>query len=446
MRKLMPGFAISFRFVYLSFGNTRYVNNQQKFKTRIMTQKVQVAVIGGGVVGCSVLYCLARLGYSDTLLLEKNELTSGSTWHAAGNATFFGHYSSITNLYVNSVNIYREAEAESGQSISFHAAGSIRIANNVTELNSYKKLQDNYRELGIPYEVIGPDRIETVHPLISTEGILGAAHTPTDGHLDAAGATQAVAKAARTRGAEIKRHTEVLDIRQHNDGWLLQTENDEILAKHVVMASSFWAREQGLALGLDIPVYAVKHQAIITDNIAALEALDFEVPTIRDSYGQYNMRQEGSGLLGAVYEPDPEFWAVDGIPPEFNQQLFEPQLGRIEIDMERVFERVPAFGEAGIKQIINGPICYTPDALPLLGPVESHPGLWLATGFCVGIGTGGGSADFLANWIVNGKPPYELPIVYPSRFQKSLTQQQYLDSIRQIYKRGYGVVEKGLSV
>jgi glycine/D-amino acid oxidase-like deaminating enzyme len=411
-----------------------------------MTQKVQVAVIGGGIVGCSVLYCLARQGWTDSLLLEKNELTSGSTWHAAGNATFFGHYSSIASLYVNSVRTYLEAEAETGQSVSFHDAGSIRIANNETELESYKRLEPHFLKLGIPYEVISPDRIEAVHPLLVTDGVLGAAYTPTDGHLDAAGATQAVAKAARARGAEIKRHTPVLALQQQKEGWLLRTEHEEILALNVVVASSFWARELGLSIGLNIPVYAVKHQAIITDSIADLQSLDFEVPTIRDSYGQYNMRQEGKGLLGAVYEPNPEFWAVDGIPPDFNQELFEPVLDRLEVDLERVVERVPAFGEAGIKEIIHGPICYTPDALPLLGPVESHAGLWLATGFCVGIGTGGGSADFLASWMVNGRPPYDLSIVRPSRFSNDLTQQQCLDSIRKIYERGYGVVEHGLSV
>jgi dimethylglycine dehydrogenase len=158
------------------------------------------------------------------------------------------------------------------------------------------------------------------------------------------------------------------------------------------------------------------------------------------------MRQEGNGLLGAVYEPDPTFWAVDGIPPDFNQELFNPELDRLETDLVRMIERVPAFGEAGIKQIIHGPICYTPDALPLLGPVESHPGLWLANGFCVGIGTGGGSADFLANWMVNGKPPYDLPIVYPSRFSNDLTQSECLASIAQIYERGYAISDATLPV
>lgn len=406
-----------------------------------MVQNVQIAVIGGGVVGCSVLYCLARLGCSDTILLEKNELTSGSTWHAAGNTTFFGHYPSITQLYVNSVKTYLAAQEESGQAVGFHDAGSIRIANSQAELDSYKRLEPKYEELGVPYHVIGPDRIEAVHPLIATDGIVGAAHTPTDGHLDPSGATHATAKAARGRGAEIKRHCPVLRLEQASDGWLLHTADDVIHAGAVVLANSFWSRELAQHIGLNVPVFAVKHQAIVTQDIPALEKLDFEVPTIRDSYGNYNMRQEGNGLLGAVYEPDPTFWALDGIPPDFNQELFEPELHRLERDLAPVFERLPAFGEVGVRQFVNGPICYTPDALPLLGPVQSHPGLWLATGFCIGIGTGGGAADFLADWMVNGKPPYDLPSVYPSRFSSDLTQAEALASITRIYERGYAITE-----
>jgi len=402
-----------------------------------MAQQVQTVIVGGGIVGCSLLYCLAKLGLSDILLLEKNELTSGSTWHAAGNTTFFGHYSSITKLYVNSVKTYLEAQEETGQSISFHDAGSIRIANDAAELESYRRLEADYEKLGIDYEVVSPQKIQELHPLLQTKGIVGAAHTPTDGHLDAAGATQAVAKAARQRGAEIRRQDPVIKLEQLVDGWLVHTNGGTIHAQQVVLANSFWTKELAAPLGLNIPVFAVKHHAVITDKLTELAALDFEVPTIRDSYGQYNMRQEGMGLLGAVYEPDPQFWALDGVPPNFNQELFAPEMDRLEVDFERVIERVPAFGEAGIKRIVNGPICYTPDALPLLGPVESHPGLWLATGFCVGIGTGGGSADFLANWMVNGQAPYDLPIVYPSRFSNSLALQDCLDRITEIYRRGY---------
>ena len=404
-----------------------------------MTQKVEVAVIGGGIVGCSVLYCLARLGVTDTVLLEKNELTSGSTWHAAGNTTFFGHYPIITPLYVHSVKTYLEAEAESGQSASFHDAGSIRIANTSAELESYKRLEGAYEKLDIPYEVIGREKIEDLHPLLNTEGVLGAAHTPTDGHLDASGACHAVAKCARNRGADIKRNCDVEKLERTSAGWILHTSDGMIKADRVVIANSFWSRELGESIELNIPVFAVKHHALITEDIDALISLDFEVPTIRDSYGQYNMRQEGRGLLSGIYEADALFWALNGVPPDFNQGLFQPELERLEDNLEKVIERVPAFGAAGIKQVIYGAICYTPDALPLLGPVEHHPGLWLATGFSIGIGTGGGSAEYLAQWMVNGRPPYALPVVYPSRFSDDLTFEQCLQMIRKIYETGYGI-------
>lgn len=404
-----------------------------------MTQKVKIAVVGGGIVGCSVLYCLARLGETDTVLLEKNELTSGSTWHAAGNTTFFGHYPSITQLYANSVKTYLEAEAESGQSVSFHDAGSIRIANTPAELESYKKLETVYEKLDIPYGVVGREEIERLHPLLNTEGVLGAAHTPTDGHLDASGACHAVAKCARMRGAEIKRHCDVEKLEKTGEGWLLHTSHGIIEAEQVVIANSFWSRELGASIGLNIPVFAVKHHALVTDEIAELSELDFEVPTIRDSHGQYNMRQEGQGFLSGIYEADALFWALDGVPADFNQGLFEPELDRMENNLEKVIERVPAFGEAGIKQVIHGAICYTPDALPLLGPVEQHTGLWLATGFSIGIGTGGGSADYLAQWMVTGQPPYDLPVVYPSRFGDDLTVDQSLQMIRKVYEMGYDI-------
>lgn len=404
-----------------------------------MTQQVEVAVVGGGIVGCSVLYCLARLGITDTILLEKNELTSGSTWHAAGNTTFFGHYPSITRLYVNSVSTYLEAEAESGQSVSFHDAGSIRIANTPAELESYKQLEAVYAELDIPYAVIDREAIERLHPLLNTEGMFGAAHTPTDGHLDASGACHAVAKSARLRGAEIKRNCDVETLEATAEGWRLHTTEGAIEAERVVIANSFWSRELGAGIGLNIPVFAVKHHALVTEGIAELADLDFEVPTIRDSYGQYNMRQEGQGFLSGIYEADALFWALDGVPPDFNQGLFEPELERMEDNLEKVIERVPAFGAAGIKQAIHGAICYTPDALPLLGPVDQYPGLWLATGFSIGIGTGGGSADYLARWMVDGRPPYDLPVVYPSRFSPDITLEDCLQGIRMVYETGYGI-------
>ncbi len=404
-----------------------------------MTDHVQAAVIGGGIVGCSVLDALARRGWTEVLLLEKRELTSGSTWHAAGNTTFFGHYASITRLYVDSVAAYLRAEQETGQPVGFHPAGSLRLATSERELAAYRSLKPMYQAMGVPYHVIDPDAVKQVHPLLETGNLLGAAHTPTDGHVDSSGATHALAQAARKRGAEIRRQCPVQAIARDGERWRLETPKGDVTADHVVLACSFWARELAAPLGLNLPIYPLQHHEVITDSVPELEALDFEVPTVRDPWAPSNTRQEGHGFLCGVYESEPEFWATDGIPPDFAEELLPPDTERLEPHLLKVMERMPAFGHAGIKTVNNGPIGYAPDGCPLLGPVESHPGLWLATAFPVGIGTGGGSGGFLADWMVDGKAPYDLPIVHPSRFSNDLSRDACLAMIAETYRQGYSM-------
>lgn len=403
-----------------------------------MSDQARVVIIGGGIVGCSVLYGLAKLGWTDTLLIERLRLTAGSTWHAAGNVTYFGHNTALTKLYVDSVKNYLEAERESGQPVGFHPAGSLRLATTVGELASYRELESDYDALGVEYRIVTPKEIEQIHPLLVTSNIHGAAYTPKDGHVDAAGATHALARAACLRGARVKTNCPVQELRQTGNGeWCIRTPDGEVKAQHLVVAASFWSRELVQNLGLKLPLYALEHHEIITESVRALEQLDFEVPTVRDPYAPSNTRQEGKGLLCGVYESAPKPWAVEGIPADFGEQLLVTDMERLEPHLQRVIERIPAFGEVGIKVVSNGPICYTPDGGPLLGPVFNFPGLWLATGFCVGIGTGGGSGEYLANWMVNEMPPYDLPMVYPSRFSNTLSRQACLDAIVKIYAQGY---------
>ena len=402
-----------------------------------MTAQVRVAVIGGGIVGCSVLYALAERGWSDVLLLERRGLTSGSTWHAAGNVTFFGHYPNIARLYVDSLDTYLRAERETGQSVSFHPAGSLRLATTPEELGAYRRLVPMFEDLGVAYRVVEPGEIGALHPLLATTGLFGAAHTPGDGHVDASGACYALAAAARARGARIRLRCPAEGLRRKAGAWEITTPEGAVRAEHLVLACSFWARELARQLDLNLPLYALEHHEVITGSVPELEALDFEVPTVRDPGAPSNIRQEGRGLLCGVYEAHPRFWAVDGVPPDFGEELLPPDPGRLETHLLRVVERLPAFGRAGIKAINNGPICYTPDGCPLLGPVAGHAGLWLAAGFAVGIGTGGGSGEFLAHWMVEGEPPADLPIVHPSRFSHDLTRERCLASIRDTYARGY---------
>ena len=406
-----------------------------------MTEHVRVAVIGGGIVGCSVLYRLAERGWTDTLLLERRELTSGSTWHAAGNVTYFGHYPGLTRLYVDSIRTYLEAERETGRSVGFHPAGSLRLATTREELDAYRRLAPMYDDLGVEYRVVDPAVMAELHPLLATAGLFGAAHTPTDGHVDASGATHALARAARARGARIKRRCPAGRLRRVAGAWEITTPEGAVRAEHLVLACSFWTRELARQLELDLPLYALEHHEVITGSIPELRALDFEVPTVRDPQAPSNVRQEGSGFLCGVYEAHPRFWAVEGIPPDFGEDLLPPDLERLEPHLLRVIERLPAFGEAGIKAVNNGPICYAPDGCPLLGPVEGHEGLWLAAGFAVGIGTGGGSGEFLAHWMVEGEPACDLPMVHPSRFSNDLTRERCLALIRETYARGYALPE-----
>ncbi len=405
-----------------------------------MTDKRQVIIIGGGIVGCSILYHLSRRGWCDSVLLERRKLTSGSTWHAAGNVTYFGHYPSITRLYIDSVTTYLAAERQSGQNIGFHATGSLRLAENDAQLRYYRRLAAFYETLNIKYSIVEKAEIHQLHPLLDTSGIKGAAYTPGDGHVDAVGATYAMAKAARQNGAEIRTGCHVENLHRQADGtWLVSTTDANFRAGHVVVATSFWARELLQPVGLKLPVYALEHHEIITESIAEIATLQKALPTVRDPGAPANVRQEGQGLLCGVYEANPRPWQLDGIPVDFGEELLENDLPRLTPHLEKVIARLPVFGQAGIKAVHNGPICYTPDGLPLLGPVEHLPGLWLATGFCIGIGTGGGAGSFISDWLVNGRPPMALPAVHPQRFAPSLSQKQAIQSIIKTYAMGYAL-------
>ena len=405
-----------------------------------MTDQFRAVVIGGGIVGCGTLYHLTRLGWTDSLLVEKTELTSGSTWHAAGNVTFFGHYPSITRLYVESLASYLAAQKESEISIGFHKAGSLRLATTSEEMEAFAKLEPIYKDMNINYRIVDSNEVSQLHPLLTTDDLLGAAHTPDDGHVDASGATHALAKAARNRGAEIRCRTRVERIEPLSDGrWRIELTDSVVLAEHVIIANSYWAREMLSPLDINVPVIPLEHHELITESIPEIEQLDFELPVIRDPVAPANFRQEGNGILCGIYESEPVPWGVGGIPRDYEGELLPNNTEILEPHVPKVCERIPVFGEAGLKTVFNGLICYTPDGCPLLGPVTNFPGLWLATGFCVGIGTGGGSGNFLVKWIVDGEPPYDLPAVLPDRFSQSLTSEEIVDAIIETYAEGYTI-------
>lgn len=412
-----------------------------------MTNTYEAIVIGGGIVGCSVLYGLSQRGITNTLLLEKNELTSGSTWHAAGNCTHFGHDAEITRLYVDTLHTYLRAEEESGQSIGFHKTGSLRLATTQADLTAYERMIPIYEQLGIPYTVISPSEIKTLHPFTNTDGVLGAAHTPNDGHVDPTGATMALAAAAKSRGAKIRTRHPVDRIQKNQDeSWTVHTNGETVTGKRVIVATSFWAREMMLDMGIDLPLFAVEHHEAITEAHPDITALDRELPTVRDPYIPGNVRQEGEGLLIGIYEQEPVAWNVDGIPPEFGQELLAPALERLMPNLERCMWRFPITADVGIKIINNGPICYAPDGFPILGPMQGFEGLWMAAGFHVGIGTGGGAGQFLSEWIVTGSPPYHLPSVHPQRFAVPMPAEKAVEGILAHYAAGYATPDLDVAV
>ena len=398
---------------------------------------VRVAVVGGGIVGASVLYWLAKMGWNDAFLLERRELTSGSTWHAAGNTTYFGPYPAMTRLFAGSIRTYLQAENDSGHPVSFHQTGGLRLAATMRELKLFHLYKERYGELDIPFYIRSPAETKQLNPLIDTSCIFGAAHTPTDGHVDPTGATNALAKAARILGAQVERFRPVDALYQNKDHWVLETEKGNISAQHVVIAASFWARELMAPLGLNLPLFATQHHELITEEIPRIKEMDRNLPAMRDSYVSCSVRQEANGLLAGIYESEPEFWSLEGIPKDFKEELLPPNIDRLASHLERLCERMPAFAEAGIKLVNNGPMCWTPDGLPMLGPMPNQNGLWMASGFNVGIGTGGGAGEFLAHWMIQGQPLFDLSSVHADRFGNDMTTEYALNSIRKVYARGY---------
>jgi dimethylglycine dehydrogenase len=383
-----------------------------------MREHARVVVIGGGVMGCSLLYHLTQLGWRDVMLVEKNELTAGSTWHAAGLCTHFGHSPTIMEMRAASVRLYRSELTEAtGLPVSFHQTGALRVTRSPERMDEFRHVRGLGRFLNRDFHILTPAELKDVHPLASTHEILGAFYEPYDGHVDPSQATQAFAAGARAGGAEIHRHNPVEAISREPSGeWTVHTRNGGIRCEIVVNAAGTWAREVGAMLGLDLPVVPMLHQYVVTDRVESVAKLERELPIIRDPEESWYLRQERDGLIAGPYEREGHPWAVDGVPKEFGMELLPPDLGRVEHILLKAMERVPALAEAGIKRVINGPITFTPDAAPLIGPAFGLRNAWLLTGSSMGVMEGGGAGRFLAEWIAGGEPPMDALGVDPRRF------------------------------
>jgi dimethylglycine dehydrogenase len=386
-----------------------------------MKSHARVVVIGGGVVGVSILYHLAKAGWSDVMLVEKADLTHGSTWHAAGLLPLFNMSYAVGRIHKYSIDLYKSLEAETGQAVSFHETGNLRLATNAERMDEYHHYCGTANTIGVPFEMIGPAEIRVLWPLCETNGLVGALYHPHDGHVAPADLTMALAKGARDNGAEINRQTEVTAIAQTKSGeWQITTTKGEIVAEHVVAATGNYARQTAAMVGLDIPVIPVEHQYLVTEEIPELveraKAGAPEMAVLRESDASYYMREERQGLILGPYEKGAPAWAVDGVPEGFGQELLPPDMDRLSPHIEAAMARVPVFAKAGIKDCINGPIAYTPDGNPLLGPAYGLRDFWLAEGFSFGITAAGGAGKYLAEWIIEGETSLDMLPVDPRRF------------------------------
>jgi len=377
----------------------------------------KVVIIGGGVVGCSVLFHLAKFGWKDCVLLEKNELTSGSSWHAAGQIHTISSDPNISRLQGYTINLYKEIEEVSGHSVGMHSTGGFYLASNKDWYDYLKRERSKARYMGLDQEFISLEEVARLHPLIDPKRYIAALWDPLDGDIDPSGVTYAYARAARVHGGSYHTHTPVIETNQRADGsWDVVTEKGTINAEHIVNAGGLWAREVGLMSGLHLPVQPMEHHYLITEAIPEIEARDERLPAGIDYEGNMYFRQEGKGMLLGTYEPVATPWSVGGTPQSFGQELLEPQLDHIAERLKLGFQRIPALEKAGIKDIINGPFTFGPDGNPMIGPVPGMRNYWTAVGVMAGFCQAGGVGMCLAEWMIDGEPSIDVWAMDIARF------------------------------
>ena len=386
-----------------------------------MKSHARAVVIGGGVVGVSTLYHLARMGWTDSVLIERKELTSGSTWHAAGLLPLFNLSYSVGQMHKYSVGFYPTLEAETELNVGFRNVSNIRLARTRDRMDEYRYYAGVARTIGVEVNFLTPDEVKAIWPLAETGDLLGAIQHPADGYIQPADLTQALARGARQRGATIHRQTTVTGIVQQPGGeWLVQTDQGDITCEHVISCTGNFARRTGAMVGLDVPVIPVEHQYIVTEahpEIQARKAAGLpEMGVLRESDSSWYMREEAGGLLLGPYEIGAPACYVDGPDPQSEYELFQEDLDRLGPYIETAITRVPAFGEVGVKRVYNGAIAYTPDGSPIVGPAPGLKNFWLNEGHSFGVTAAGGAGWQLAHWIVDGEPTIDMMGVDPRRF------------------------------
>jgi dimethylglycine dehydrogenase len=407
----------------------------------VLKSHARVVVIGGGAVGCSALYHLTRLGWSDVVLLERDELTAGSTWHAAGNCPNFATSWSLLKLHSYSTALYARLAAESGCDITYHVTGSIRLAHSADRADEFRHVAAQARAQGLRFELLSPAEIRARHPFLELGGIRLGLWDPADGDIDPAQLTRALAQSARARGASIYRQTRVTALRElPAGGWRIETSAGAIEAEYVINAAGYRGGEVAALIGEYLPIVTLSHQYLVSEDIPALVARGAaRLPLVRDPDVSYYLRQERHGLLLGPYEARPRAHWPEGVPADFAQQLFPDDLERIEPYLEAACERLPLLAGAGIKRVINGPIPYAPDGNPLMGPATRGRNFFHCCAFTFGIVQAGGAGRLIAEWVVNGEPGWDVWALDCRRFMPFANRSYALAKALETYQHEYGV-------
>ena len=403
-----------------------------------MKTHARVVVIGGGINGCSVLYHLTKLGWTDVVLVEKGELTSGSTWLAAGNVVQWTGNRCNSRLHKYSIELYQNLEQETEQPTGWHTTGSLRLATTNDRMDEYRHVLAKDRAMDIDCHLVSPDEAKKLFPFMHTEGLIGAMWHPVDGHVDPAGATQALAIGARMGGAEIYRFNRVTDLSRTNNGeWVVHTEKGDITCEIVVNAAGLWADRIAAMVGVYLPIIAMEHHHLLFEDLPEIEAFEGELISLRDPDVPYYLRREMNSLLVGPYEAKCKAWKPHNVPWDWGQADLPTDLERIQDYILQLMDRVPILQEAGMRHLQNGPITYTPDSNQLLGPVYGVPNFFSMAGCNFGITQAGGVGKYLAEWIVEGEPSIDLSTLDPRRFGTWTSKKFTLAKVHEAYRLQY---------
>lgn len=408
-----------------------------------MQNTTRVCVIGGGVVGASVLYHLTKLGWSDVMLVERSELTSGSTWHAAGGFHTLNGDTNMAALQGYTIRLYKELEELTGMSCGLHHVGGVTLADTQERMDMFLAERAKHRYMGLETEIVGPEEIKKIAPVTNIDGIIGGLYDPLDGHLDPSGTTHAYAKAARMGGATIETHCMVTETNQRPDGtWDVVTNKGTIHAEHIVNAGGLWAREVAQMAGIYMPLHPMEHQYLVTETIPMIEDMidsGIEHPHVMDPAGESYLRQEARGLCIGFYEQPCRPWAVDGTSWDFGHELLPDDFDKIEDSIAFAYKRFPVLETAGVKSVIHGPFTFAPDGNPLVGPIPGMRNYWSACGVMAGFSQGGGVGLMLAQWMVEGETERDVYAMDVARFGDWITPGYTRPKVIENYQKRFSV-------